>query len=375
VSIQFRYHGARLRRFMASASAMAVWLAGMAAIPQRSGAGEIQQQAGSAATLPRDRLPRKVLVGTEVSGYDLILKLPLEMRLQRMDELVDSMAAQATLNYPGKQLDLVVLTEYFMSRPGDTLEHKAVRLEEVQSRIAACAKSHRCYMVVPFILNEGGSPALYSNAAVLMDREGRVAGIYRKVHPCSDLKEVLLEDGMTPGRNFPVFDCDFGKVGIQICYDIFFADGWQALAKQGAEIVALASETPETVRPSMYALQHRYFIVSATPRDHAAVYSPLGVVEAQTTQEGVMVHQIDLSYAIVGWEDGLDGGKGVTRKFGDRVGYNYYSDQDVGIFWSNDPTTSIGKMISSLGFPDLDRETEQTRVLQDKFRGGPPVVP
>jgi hypothetical protein len=57
------------------------------------------------------------------------------------------------------------------------------------------------------------------------------------------------------------------------------------------------------------------------------------------------------------------------------VGYNYYSDQDVGIFWSNDPTTSIGKMISSLGFPDLDRETEQTRVLQDKFRGGPPVVP
>jgi predicted amidohydrolase len=354
---------------------MAVGLAGMAALPQSSWAGEIQQQAGSASTLPRDRLPRKVLVGTEVSGYDLILKLPLEMRLQRMDELVDSMAAQATLNYPGKQLDLVVLTEYFMSRPGDTLEHKAVRLEEVQSRIAACAKSHGCYMVVPFILNEGGSPALYSNAAVLMDREGRVAGIYRKVHPCSDLKEVLLEDGMTPGRNFPVFDCDFGKVGIQICYDIFFADGWQALAKQGAEIVALASETPETVRPSMYALQHRYFIVSATPRDHAAVYSPLGVVEAQTTQEGVMVHQIDLSYAIVGWEDGLDGGKGVTRKFGDRVGYNYYSDQDVGIFWSNDPTTSIGKMISSLGFPDLDRETEQTRVLQDKFRGGPPVVP
>lgn len=375
MSIQFRYDCARLRRFMATASGMAVGLAGMAALPQSSWAGEIQQQAGSASTLPRDRLPRKVLVGTEVSGYDLILKLPLEMRLQRMDELVDSMAAQATLNYPGKQLDLVVLTEYFMSRPGDTLEHKAVRLEEVQSRIAACAKSHGCYMVVPFILNEGGSPALYSNAAVLMDREGRVAGIYRKVHPCSDLKEVLLEDGMTPGRNFPVFDCDFGKVGIQICYDIFFADGWQALAKQGAEIVALASETPETVRPSMYALQHRYFIVSATPRDHAAVYSPLGVVEAQTTQEGVMVHQIDLSYAIVGWEDGLDGGKGVTRKFGDRVGYNYYSDQDVGIFWSNDPTTSIGKMISSLGFPDLDRETEQTRVLQDKFRGGPPVVP
>jgi len=210
---------------------------------------------------------------------------------------------------------------------------------------------------------------------MLLDREGHVAGIYRKVHPCSDLKMVNLEDGMTPGRSFPVFDCDFGRVGIQICYDIFFPDGWDALAKQGAEIVALASETPETVRPSMYAQQHRYYIVSAVPRDHAAVYSPLGVVEAQATQEGILVHQIDLSFAIVGWEDGLDGGKGVARKFGDKVGYDYHSDQDVGIFWSNDPTTTIGKMMGSLGFPEIDQETEQTRALQDKVRGGPPVVP
>jgi predicted amidohydrolase len=329
----------------------------------------------AAAVHPWDRLPRKVLVGTEVSGYDVVLTFSLDQRLQRMDELVDSMAAQAKLNYPGKRLDLAVLTEYFMARPGNTLAERAVRLGDVESRIAACAKRHGCYIVVPMILREEGAPVTYSNAAVLVDREGRITGIYRKVHPCSDLKEVLLEDGMTPGRSFPVFDCDFGRVGIQVCYDIFFADGWDALSKQGAEIVALASETPETVRPSMYALQHRYYIVSATPRDHAAVYSPLGVVEAQTTQEGVLVHQIDLSFAIVGWEDGLDGGKGVTRKFGDKVGYNYYSDQDVGIFWSNDPATNIGKMIGSLGFPEIDQETEQTRVLQDKIRGGPPTVP
>jgi hypothetical protein len=125
----------------------------------------------------------------------------------------------------------------------------------------------------------------------------------------------------------------------------------------------------------MYAQQHRYYVVSATPRDHAAVYSPVGVVEAQTTQEGVMVHQIDLSYSILEWEEGLDGGKGVTRKFGDRVGYNYYSDQDVGLFWSNDPTTTIGQMLGSLGFPEVDQETEHTRLLQEKLRGGPPVVP
>jgi predicted amidohydrolase len=319
--------------------------------------------------------PRKVIVGTEVSGYDVILTFPLEMRFQRMDELVDAMEAQTKVNYPGKRLDLAVLTEYFMSRPGKTLAERAVRLEDVKARISACAKRHGCYLVVPMVFREEGTPVSYTNVAVLVDRQGGIAGIYRKVHPCSDLKGELLEDGMVPGKNFPVFDCDFGRVGIQICYDIFFPDGWAALAKQGAEIVALPSETPETVRPSMYAEQHRYYVVSATPRDHAAVYSPLGVIEAQTTQEGVMVHQIDLSFAILEWEEGLDGGKGLTRRYGDKVGYNYYSDEDTGIFWSNDPSVPIGKMLDALGFPEVDRETEHTRLLQDKIRGGPPVVP
>jgi predicted amidohydrolase len=320
-------------------------------------------------------LPRKVIVGTEVSGYDVILTFPLEMRFQRMDELVDAMEAQSKVNYPGKRLDLAVLTEYFMSRPGKTLAERAVRLEDVKARISACAKQHGCYLVVPMVFREEGTPVRYTNVAVLVDRQGEIAGIYRKVHPCSDLKGELLEDGMVPGKNFPVFDCDFGRVGIQICYDIFFPDGWAALAKQGAEIVALPSETPETVRPSMYAEQHRYYVVSATPRDHAAVYSPLGVIEAQATQEGVMVHQIDLSFAILEWEEGLDGGKGLTRRYGDKVGYNYYSDEDTGIFWSNDPSVPIGKMLDALGFPEVDRETEHTRLLQDKIRGGPPVVP
>jgi predicted amidohydrolase len=323
----------------------------------------------------RNAPPRKVIVGTEVSGYDVILTFPLEMRFQRMDELVDAMDAQAKLSYPGKRLDLAILTEYFMSRPGKTLAEQAVRLDDVKARVAACAKKHDCYMVVPMVFREEGDPVRYTNAALLIDRQGEIAGIYRKVHPCSDLKFKDLEGGMVPGQNFPVFSCDFGKVGVEICYDIFFPEGWDALAKGGAEIIALPSETPETVRPSMYAQQHRYYVVSATPRDHAAVYSPLGVIEAQTTQPGVLVHQIDLSFSIVGWEEGLDGGKSLTRKFGDRVGYDYHSDEDAGVFWSNDPSIPIGKMLDSMGFPDVDSETTRTRILQDRVRGGPPSLP
>jgi predicted amidohydrolase len=323
----------------------------------------------------RDQLPRKILVGTEITGYDVILKFSLAKRLQQMDDYVNAMEAQANRKYPGKRLDLVVFGEYFMARGADSLAQNAVRLDEVTPRVSACAKRHDCYLVVPMVLKEDNPPDRYTNAAMLMGRDGRLVGIYRKVHPCTDLKYESLEGGMTPGSNFPVFNCDFGRVGIEICYDVFYPDGWDALAKQGAEIVALPSETPQTSRPSAYALQHRYYVVSATPRDHAAVYNPLGMIDAQATQEGVLVHEIDLSYAITGWAEGLDGGESLKRRFGDKVGYTYYNGEDAGIFWSNDPKTSIGQMMREFGYPEPKDDVERSRVLQDNVRGNPPSLP
>jgi predicted amidohydrolase len=323
----------------------------------------------------QDRPPRKVLVGTVVSGYR-IFSLPLERRLQKMDEFVEAATDQARNDDPGKRLDLVVLPEFFLSRPGDSLAQKAVRLEEVQPRIAACALRHECYLVVPLLMQEAGPPQHYSNAAVLMDRTGHLTGIYRKVHPVAPQGSDMLEDGTTPGPGFPVFDCDFGRLGIQICFDMLYADGWEALAKQGAEIVALPSASPETVHPAMYALQHEYYIVSATPRDHAAVFDPIGVIEAEVTEENaVLVHEIDLSFAVLHWEAVLEDGAALSRKFGAKVGYHYYRSQDAGIFWSNDPAMPIGEMIRSLGLIDSDANVERIRQLLDKARGGPPAAP
>jgi predicted amidohydrolase len=348
-------------------------------------AGSPRSVPGAAAEIPgppgsssvsarRDGLPRKVLLGSVISGYEVFL-LPLEKRLDRMDELVEAMSAQARANYPAKPLDLAVLPETFLARPGGSLAQQAVRMDEVQPRIAVCARRHGCYLIVPLLLQEADPPLRISNAAVLVDRGGRVAGIYRKVHVVAPQGSDVLENGTTPGRVFPVFECDFGRVGIQICFDMLYPDGWRALARQGAEIVALPSASPETVHPCIYALQHRYYIVSAAPRDHAAVFSPLGVIEAQVTQEAVLVHQIDLSYAILHWEAVLEEGEGLRRRFGDRVGFHYYRPEDAGIFWSNDPGTPIAKMIASLGLSESDANVERVRRLQDNARGGPPVEP
>jgi predicted amidohydrolase len=353
---------------------LVLWAGGIAAGPRTEASEPSVRPESPLAALRRDGLPRKVLLGTVISGYG-VFSQPLEKRLQRMDELIEAMAARARGDYPAKRLDLAVLPETFLTRPGDSLAKQAVRLEEVLPRIAACARRQGCYLIVPLLLQETAPPLRISNAAVLVDREGNVVGIYRKVHPVAPQGSDVVENGTTPGREFPVFECDFGRVGIQICFDLLYADGWEALARQGAEIVALPSASPETVHPSLYALQHRYYIVSAAPRDHAAVYSPLGVIEAEVTKEDVLVHQIDLSYALLHWEAVLEEGEGLRRKFGDKVGFHYYRPEDAGIFWSNDPGAPIAQMIASLGLSESDANVERVRRLEDLARGGPPVTP
>jgi predicted amidohydrolase len=352
-----------------------LWLTGMAALPGSAAADPTAPGPAAVASRRADRPPRKVLLGTFLSGYQ-ILEKPLEKRLQKMDDLVDDLSDRAGSEYPGKPLDLVVFPEYFAARPGESLAQKTVQMGEVLPRIAACASRHHCYLVMPMLLREEGLPVRYSNAAVLVDREGKLAGIYRKVHPVASEGTELLEGGLTPGRDFPVFDCDFGRVGIQICFDMLYADGWDALARQGAEIVVLPSASAETSRPCMYALQHEYYIVSASPRSHATVISPLGLVEEQVTEEGaLLVHEIDLSYAEVHWDEALEEGASLTRRYGQNVGFHYYRPEDKGIFWSNDPKTTIGQMISSLGLETSDSNVERVRLLQDKARGGPPAQP
>jgi predicted amidohydrolase len=241
----------------------------------------------------------------------------------------------------------------------------------VLETFGALARRHKTYLVIPLDLVEDGvSGPVYSNAAVLLDRRGAVAGIYRKVHPVANLGRDDLENGITPGREFPVFDCDFGKLGIQICWDIVFDDGWQALADKGAEIVVWPSQSPATAQPAARAGRHRYFIVSSCWRNNSTIYEPTGLVAGRSETPGkVLVHQLDLCYAVLGWSARLRDGKALSEKYNDRVGYHYEPEEDLGMFWSNDPRTTIGTMIQSLGLEEIDAQIARNRRLQDAARG------
>lgn len=76
---------------------------------------------------------------------------------------------------------------------------------------------------------------LVYNTVILIDRNGDVVGKYRKTH----LPQTEVYGGITPETDYPVFETEFGKVGVQTCYDNFFPEVTRILALKGAEIILL----------------------------------------------------------------------------------------------------------------------------------------
>ena len=73
------------------------------------------------------------------------------------------------------------------------------------------------------------------NTAILIGRNGELIGKYRKV----SLPREEIEGGITPGDSLPVFDADFGCIGIMICWDVTFPEVARTLAMQGADVIFL----------------------------------------------------------------------------------------------------------------------------------------
>ena len=326
-----------------------------------------RQQRLSTSDLP----PRKVIVGTSMEAF--WVDYPgLQRRLQQLGTIIDKMDAASQDKY-GRHLDLAVLPEVAVNgEAGEDAFGHAFPLEgPVKESFSRKAREHQCYIVVPMYLLEDRPHKQVSNVGVLFDRQGKVLGIYRKLHPAVSDATGSLEGGITPGKESPVFDCDFGKVGIQICFDIYFDYGWKELARKGADLVVWPSQTPQTAQPAFRALQHRYYIVSSTWRNNASIFEPTGRIISQLKPPGqVVVQELDLSYAILPWSSKLQKGEALKKQYGDKVGFRYYEDEDCGIFWSNDPQITIRQMTQRLGLVEMD--DQMTRVEGIFRRAGVP---
>ena len=151
------------------------------------------------------------------------------------------------------------------------------------------ASKHKLYIVAG-ILEKNGDTVF--NTAVLMDRNGNFAGKYRKV----SLPQEEIDGGITPGNSFPVFDTDFGKIGLMICWDVTFPEPARALVQKGAEIIFLPIWGGDTILTKARAIENQVYIIASTYDMISAVFDQEGkVVKEATENNPVIIVDVDLN--------------------------------------------------------------------------------
>jgi predicted amidohydrolase len=194
----------------------------------------------------------------------------LEGNLEQMLLMIDKAGAE--------KADIVCLGEtvydWGVSLP---MEQRAVVIPgPVSNALSDRARKHNMYIVLSLNEKEGD---YYYNTGLLIGRNGEIAGKYKKMQ----LPLCEGEDGITPGQDYPVFDTDFGKIGIMICWDHGFPEVARILTKKGAEILFLPTLWHTDIQAPARAVDNGVYVVVSAPRwtkTPCRVISPEGEVIA-----------------------------------------------------------------------------------------------
>lgn len=155
--------------------------------------------------------------------------------------------------------------------------------------MAGLAQKHRTYIVCPIDRRDGAQRV---NSSVLLDRNGAVACVYDKVYPY--WSEFDVQPIVQVGQEAPVYQADFGRVGMAICFDVNFPEVWKRLADQGAELVVWSSAYSAGTSLQAHALNHHFYIVTATQTKDCIVYDITGQEILSEQSDDVNISRVTL---------------------------------------------------------------------------------
>lgn len=159
-------------------------------------------------------------------------------------------------------------------------------------KIGEYAKKYNTYII--FSMNEQDGDIIY-NTAVIIGRDGKVCGKYRKIHlPLSE-----AESGTSPGDTHGIFDLDFGRIGVIICYDQMFLESSRTLALMGAEIIFIPTMGEDEILHKAIARSNGVYVTVSgyAGAKSSRIANPLGEVIncVQSKEASYAVEQIDLN--------------------------------------------------------------------------------
>lgn len=242
----------------------------------------------------------------------------IQMRVENNKKENLLKAAQLIEKISAEKPDIVILPEMF-SCPYNSYNFPLYAEEEGDysfNFLSNMAKTNNIYLVA------GSIPEKYKNkiynTSYVFNRQGEKIGKHRKMHlfdiDIKNKQKFKESDTLSAGDEVTVFDTEFGKIGLCICYDFRFPELSRLMVNKGAKAIIVPASFNMTTGPAHWeimfrsrAIDNQVYTIGCSPaRDynysyisygHSLIVSPFGEVLTELNdEENLITYTIDLDY-------------------------------------------------------------------------------
>jgi hypothetical protein len=260
--------------------------------------------------------------------------------------------------------DLIALPETWRGQANpETLDGPTVQA------MAALGAKHRTYIVCPIDRKDG---ARRLNSAVLIDRCGKVVCVYDKVFPY--WSEYDLKPPVDPGREAPVYQADFGRIGMAICFDANFGEVWKRMADQGAELIVWPSAYSAGTTLQTHALANHFYIVTSTWTKDCIVHDITGEEVQYSKSADINIARItlDLDRGIYHQNFNIEKRDKLLKEHAQDVMQEKWMDREQWfVLKAKRPGVSARELAKKYGMEELRDYIDRSRREIDRKRGWP----
>lgn len=195
--------------------------------------------------------------------------------------------------------DIIVIPEasdrYHGLPMDERLEYYNVRGEQVKDFWCKIARENNTY--VAYSACRHMPDGTWRNSTQIIDRTGNVCGIYNKNHL---VIEETTKGGILCGKDAPIINTDFGRVGCAICFDLNFEPIRKKYEATQPDMILFSSMYHGGLMQPYWAYACRSYFVGAICGDECTVLNPVGQVVSRTTNYfHRLSHEVNLDYKVV----------------------------------------------------------------------------
>lgn len=184
------------------------------------------------------------------------------------------------------------------------------------------------------------------NKAIIINRKGELIGSYNKKYPVED----EIRNGVTPGSRNTVFDLDFARVGVAVCFDLNWPEIWKDFSSQNIDLAFWLSAYEGGFPLQSYAWEYKYPIISSVWPYHARVFEINGQIVGTTSRwNRIAYYEMNLDRELFHTDMQMDKILKIQKKYGKDIVVKSFTEEHLFILENNVTGLTIQDIIDEFG--------------------------